>query len=608
LVASSLSIFAQADSTKNKYLPEVVISENRIATPLSRVSQNIQIITRADINRTPARSVQEVLSFAGGLDVRQRGPGGVQADIGIRGGSFEQTLLLINGIKLTDPQTAHHIMNIPLPLSAIDRIDILKGPGSRVYGQNAYSGAINLITKVPDSLKVEARLYAGDFNTLGTSLFAAVPSGRLKQTLSFSSDQSAGHQEGSDFSVFTAFHEAIFILSKRHILRILNGYTARNFGAYGYYTDTARFKSPWEKGVTILSAISHEYAHNGFSLKSRAYRRQNNDEFRLKKMVPSFYTNIHETEILAFEMNAAINWKWGTTGLGAEGRKEDISSSNLGDRYRELYGAFLEHRIHFGKIADLRAGMYSNYFDSFGWKHFPGAELGFQLTNRSRVYANWGKSFRIPSYTELYYQDPNNSSNPLLSPEEAVSFEIGYAYKRNSVRSSLNWFTRHSENMIDYYREPSVNAGKWTPRNISKVDLNGVEFNLDHAFDWGGKMWRLTGAGFSYTYMDATAPSDTNSRYALTMLRHQWIGKLEWGLMNKLYFSLKARYLSRITYDPYWLLDTRCDLRVSKVWTSFMELTNLTNTDYVEAGFVRMPGRWFRVGLHASFSNSKVGK
>lgn len=141
-------------------------------------------------------------------------------------------------------------------------------------------------------------------------------------------------------------------------------------------------------------------------IQTRGYWRKNDDEFRLKRNEPAFYTNIHKTEVLAAEINATYTSKFGKTGFGKENRKELISSNNLGDRDRMLSGVVLEHRVEFLKNADLRAGVHSNYYSEYGWKHFPGAELGYQLSTQSRVYANFGKSYRIPTYTELYYQDP----------------------------------------------------------------------------------------------------------------------------------------------------------------------------------------------------------
>src|SRR5690606_7077169 len=130
---------AQTDTTTQK-LDEIIIQENRIQIPFSKQSRNISLVDRQQIETTPARSLPEVLTFVPGVDVRQRGVTGIQADIGIRGGSFEQTLMLLNGIKLSDPQTGHHMMNVPVPLVNVDRVEVLKGPASRIFGQNAYTG------------------------------------------------------------------------------------------------------------------------------------------------------------------------------------------------------------------------------------------------------------------------------------------------------------------------------------------------------------------------------------------------------------------------------------------------------------------------------------
>jgi iron complex outermembrane receptor protein len=131
ILSQSLQLNAQSDSTVME-LDAVLIQENRLEIPFHKSSRNISVIHRKALETTPARSLQEILAFTPGVDVRQRGVGGVQADVGIRGGSFEQTLMMVNGIKLTDPQTGHHMMNIPVPLSGIDRVDILKGPASRI--------------------------------------------------------------------------------------------------------------------------------------------------------------------------------------------------------------------------------------------------------------------------------------------------------------------------------------------------------------------------------------------------------------------------------------------------------------------------------------------
>ncbi|AFL86337.1 outer membrane cobalamin receptor protein [Belliella baltica DSM 15883] len=585
-------------------LGEVIIKENRIEIPFNKISRNISIISRKDIETTPARSLQEVLAFTPGVDVRQRGVSGVQGDVGIRGGGFEQTLMLINGIKMTDPQTGHHIMNIPVPLQAIQRVEVMKGPASRIYGQNAYAGAINIVTMLPETQGLNIQAYGGDFGMKGISAVSSLPInlpfGKYKQTLSFSHDASSGYWYNSDYKVSNIFYEGGLDLNDRNELRTMIGYTDRTFGANGFYTNS--FPDQWESIQTFLASLSHTYNHENIYLQTRAYWRRNTDEFRLRRNEPAFFTNNHITDVLALEFNGRYESKFGTSGFGIEGRNEQIESSNLGNRERSFLGIFAEHRVEFWNDFDFRAGVYSNYYNEYGWKHFPGAELGYQISNNSRVYTNYGASYRIPSFNDLYYEDPSNFSNPNLVPEEAQSFEVGYKFNKQGFRFELVYFNRYTENLIDWSREPSdivPNPNRWTPRNISEVTFQGIETGAQYALNLGGKKFKLKEVSLSYNFIDASLnqAAGVESRTSLTALRHQAIAGVQSEFFTNLELNLKTRYIERMSLDPYFLMDIRVDYNRLKAFGIFAEASNVTNADYVEAGFVQMPGRWFRAGI-----------
>ncbi|MCH7404786.1 TonB-dependent receptor plug domain-containing protein [Belliella aquatica] len=603
LLMTTLIAKANQDTTLVD-LGEVIIKENRIEIPFNKISRNVSIISRKDIETTPARSLQEVLSFTPGVDVRQRGVSGVQGDVGIRGGGFEQTLMLINGIKMTDPQTGHHIMNIPVPLQAIQRVEVMKGPASRIYGQNAYAGAINIVTMLPETRGLNIQAYGGDFGMKGISAVSSLPVdlpfGKYKQTLSFSHDASSGHWYNSDYKVSNVFYEGGLELNDRNELRTMIGYTDRSFGANGFYTNS--FPDQWESIQTFLASLSHTYNYENLYIQSRAYWRRNTDEFRLRRNEPAFFTNNHVTDVLALEFNGRYESKLGTSGFGVEGRQEQIESSNLGNRERSFLGVFAEHRFEFWDDFDFRAGVYSNYYNEYGWKHFPGAELGYQISNSSRVYTNYGASYRIPSFNDLYYEDPSNFSNPDLVPEEAQSFEVGYKFNRRGLRFELVYFNRYTENLIDWSRAPSdivPNPNRWTPRNISEVTFQGIETGLQYALNLGSENFKLKEVSLSYNYIDANLnqAAGVESRTSLTALRHQAIAGVQSEFFTNLELNVKARYIERMSLDPYFLMDIRIDYNRLKTFGVFAEASNVTNAEYVEAGFVQMPDRWFRAGI-----------
>ncbi len=588
------SAIAQNDTTTTK-LDEILIQENRIQIPFSKQNRNISIVDKLQLETTPARSLPEILAFVPGVDVRQRGVTGVQADIGIRGGSFEQTLMLLNGIKLSDPQTGHHMMNIPVPLVNIDRVEVLKGPASRIFGQNAYAGAVNVITELSTRHFARIQGYAGDFGMKGINFAGSLPVGNYKQNLALSYDDSDGHQYNSDYKISNYFYEGGIDLNAQNSLRGMVAYTDRTFGANGFYTSA--FPDQWESIQTTLASLSHTLSLENFRLNTRGYWRRNVDEFRLRRNEPEFFQNNHTTDVLALEANGSFESKLGTTGFGLETRKETIESNNLGNRERNLTGIFLEQLISLGSKFDLRGGVYSNYYSEYGWKHFPGAEVGFQANQDLRFYSGYGLSYRIPTYTDLYYVGPTNIGNDQLVPEEAQNVEFGVKYLKGNLRAEAAYFIRSTDNLIEWTRPNETTP--WQPQNFSKVNFQGLELALGYRVNPTGQNIQVKSLDLSYNYIDASLEEQAGieTRYALTALKNQIIGGFLLGLGSKTEWNTKVRYVERMAQDPYFLLDMRLDYNRTGMVGFFAEASNITNSDYIEAGTVQMPGRWFRAGF-----------
>ncbi len=585
---------AQTDTTTQN-LGEVLIQENRIQLPFSKQSRNVSLVNKLQIETSPARSLAEVLSFVPGVDIRQRGVTGVQSDVSIRGGSFEQTLMLLNGIKLSDPQTGHHMMNIPVPLVNIDRIEVVKGPASRIFGQNAYAGAINVITDLSDKKYARVQGYAGDFGMKGVNFAGSLPVGNYRQNLAISYDDSNGHWYNSDYQVSNIFYEGGFDINAKNTLKGMIAYTDRDFGANGFYSST--FPDQWESVQTTLTSLSHKLTLNKFYLNTRAYFRRNQDEYVLKRNEPEFYKNNHTTDVIALEANGNFQSSLGTTGFGIETRRESIESTNLGDRERTIAGIFLEQMINFGTKIDLRAGVYSNYYSEYNWKHFPGAELGFQATKELRFYSGYGISFRIPTYNDLYYQGPTNIGNDQLEPEQAQNFEVGAKWSKSGFFAELVYFNRNTDNLIQWTR-PNADT-PWQPQNFSEVKFNGIEASVNYRVSPTGRTVQVKEFMFSYNYIhaDLIKQPGIETSYAFTALKNQTIAGVLIGIGRKVEWNTKMRYLERMSQDPYFLLDMRVDYNRTGTLGFFAEASNITDTDYREAGTVQMPGRWFRAGF-----------
>ena len=193
LLTISTTAQMNGDSSSIK-IDEVIIQANRLQLPVSENSNTVNIITRQQLENNPVHSVAEALQNVAGLDIRQRGVHGIQADVSLRGGTFDQVLILINGVKMADPQTGHHALNIPLNMDNIERIEILKGPAARIYGANAFAGEINIVTRTPDKAFVNINLEGGQ-NSLGAiSISAALPKGDFNQYFSVGRKFSDGYR------------------------------------------------------------------------------------------------------------------------------------------------------------------------------------------------------------------------------------------------------------------------------------------------------------------------------------------------------------------------------------------------------------------------------
>src|SRR6056297_2674401 len=200
LMAGAFQVQAQQDdAVKVDSLSEVVVTANRINLPFKENSRTINIITSSDIKNSAAVNVADLLQQFAGVDIRRRVTGGSQADLYIRGGGFDQTLLLIDGIKMDDAQTGHHTMNAALPIEVIERIEIIKGPAARIFGQNAFTGAINIVTKKSLDNTISTNLETGSFGQFNANATVGTEREQSSHMIHLGKVTSEGYRQNSDY-------------------------------------------------------------------------------------------------------------------------------------------------------------------------------------------------------------------------------------------------------------------------------------------------------------------------------------------------------------------------------------------------------------------------
>ncbi|MBN8650728.1 MAG: TonB-dependent receptor [Cytophagales bacterium] len=592
LLLFSTVALSQQDSTR--LLQQVVIQTNRIQTGFDETAASVIVISAADLKQAPAISVSDLLHYVAGVDIRQRGAHGVQADAGIRGSTFDQVLILINGIKISDAQTGHHSLNLPIDIDNIERIEVLKGPAARIFGQNAFAGAINIITKNPDKAFIKLQAIGGGKGLGGFRISAAQTSDKVKHYLSASRDFSDGYQYNTAYTINNFFYQSQVNTSVGK-LSVLAGYTDRAFGANGFYASPA-FTDQYETIQTSLAAVTLQtQPSEKLSIQHRVYWRRNFDDYIFNRFNPSAYRNLHLNNTVGYEANATLKHNHGSTGLGLDVNQLWLRSTNLGDRERTVATLFAEHRIELlNKRLHFTPGIQLNYYSDFGTNLFPGVDAGFTLTQHVAVFGNMGYTYRVPTYTDLYYSDPANLGNPELQPEYAISYEGGIKLiQSKKFQGQASYFVRDGKRIIDWTKEQSTDP--WRPDNLIGVNMQGIDMNVS----W--KAARFIAISGGYTFIDADKASDLGfSRYAFENLKHQVQGGITLHYFKTISHSINYRYCDRANLPDYHLVDTRL-MWQGKTFGAFADLTNIFDVTYKETNLVTMPGRWFKVGVSYRF-------
>lgn len=600
------NFYAQTKRDSITEMDEVIINENRFSTPISKQNRNVYVISSADIKKLPGRTLQEVLQYANGVDIRQRGPFGSQADISVDGGSFEQTVVLLNGAKVIDSQTAHNMLNLPLPVEVIERIEILRGPAARTFGINSLTGAINIITKKPTDSGILVSTYAGsnfEKNTegngdtfYGTGVQAGAVLGKEKQQHSIfaSHDKSNGYRYNTAFENNKIFYQGNVQLNDSNEILGSAGYINNGFGANAFYAAPGDKNSTERVQTTFANLQSRHSITDSWKIMPRVSYRYNYDDYRyLGNSNLNVGRSQHYTNSIAAELNSTVKLSKGEIGFGAEFRNEDIHSSNIGDHDRENVGLYAEYRTSFFERLNINLGTYLNYNSDYKWQIYPGIDASYEITDSFKIIGNVGTSQRIPSFTDLYLKQTGNIGNANLDSENAFQSEIGFKYNKKTFTFNANYFYRKITNYIDWMR--NLTTVPWQSQNTGDLSTNGINLRGTYRIDFSRDSRLNINLGYSYLDSDfKSSRTEIYSKYLISSLKHQVTNTIDYQYRD-LSILFATRFNERITGPSYWINDFRVSQSIKK-FTIFLDAQNIFNATYYEVGAIPLPSRWFSLG------------
>ena len=586
-----LNLFSQ-EKKEIQALDTVLIKSTRIDLPFKENARTIQVISAEFIKNSAATNVADLLQQVAGVDIRRRGTAGSQADLYIRGGGFDQTLLLIDGIKMDDAQTGHHTMNAALPIEVIERIEIIKGPAARVFGQNAFTGAINIVTKSTLANTASVNIEAGSFGQLNGSVTVGKEFENSSIIAHVGILTSDGYRHNSDYENKNYLLKGVFN-KKEQPIEVIATFFDKKFGANGFYA-SATATEQYEETQSSLLGASTTFRTEKFKITPRVYWKRGQDEYVYIRDNPSVYRNLHITNKVGVETNASYTSDIGITGFGVDISRVFISSNNLGKRNRTMANLFLEHRFKaLNDKLDITPGVAVTYFSDFKFHAFPGLDIGFKLSDNLKAYGNLGVTYRIPTYTDLYYNDRSTIGNSNLKPEEAFAQEIGLKFNSGRFTSSVAIFNRDADNLIDFIR-PDVTS-KYEATNIAKVNTKGFELNTDYRFKLNEFNQTLS-FGYNYLNDDILDQNKDLSRYSLNTLKHQFITRFESKLFKNVRQNIIYKHAERTIGTSYNVWDASLIVAVN-TFNFTVTANNIFNAEYIESGFVPMPPSSLLFGL-----------
>ncbi|MDL2315093.1 TonB-dependent receptor [Bacteroidales bacterium OttesenSCG-928-C19] len=604
-------------------LDDLIVSEER-PEAFQPIVEVVAVLTQKDVERAAVQNLSDLLTYLQGVDIRSRNKEGVQADISLRGGTFDQVAILLNGINFTDPQTGHFNLNLPINFQSIERIEVLQGPGAWSAGNIAFSGAINIITKTAKKQSLNVHLSGGshDYSNMGFSGTAKLNrweiAGGLDRT------KSIGYIDNTDFDIFNAYSNVRYKHERIGNFELQAGYQRKEYGANSFYS--LKYPNQFEETQSIIGSLRYLKQIEAWRITANIYYRKHHDRFELFRSNPaSWYKghNYHVTDVGGSSAQVGYASKLGVTTVGADWRSEHIYSNNIGKPADSIKDPFDKNgffnksalRQHFSISAqhalelnrwNVAVGIMGNGNNDYGTHLYAGGNISYKI-NRNWKLGLWANNaYRLPTFTDLYYSSASQQGNKDLKPEKTFNSEINISGKYKQWQFRNAYFFRYGYEIIDWVRLPSEEV--WHSENLRDVKSYGVDLSVAYRFE--NSFLERVKLDYSWLQVDKKADQYL-SLYATDYLKNQLKLSLDHHIWKNLsaswfcYLNDRAgSYLStkdntEKEYEPYIL----CDLKLSwraKYYTLYAEANNLFNTKYFDFGELPQAGRWLKVGVQVN--------
>jgi iron complex outermembrane receptor protein len=601
LTASFSLTSMNAQAVDDYVLDSQQVGGRLYADPVSAAAFNVTILEQADLQYLPVNNIIDALEYVSGIDVRKRGISGVQADVGIRGSTYEQTLVLLDGVRMNDPQTGHHNFDLPIAFEDIERIEIIKGPGAAQYGPSSNGGVINIVSRkeitTDTGRKAKLNVQRGSYDYERYALSLAKTEGEYSQFLSsyhsaadsYLRDEPLDSRQGQ--GSYRVVHQGI-----NKTTQVAFGYIEKDFGAYRFYTGNSSYEHARES-----TAQRHAFATNEFRLSNGAKLNtsvswRNHFDIYDTHIGGNVYRNRHETEA----NQGRLNYSLGAFSTGIEFDQENLDSNRDGVQSRHFASAFALYKKAIGNNMSLSGNLsYLNY-DSDQQFWLPVIGFDALLSENIELYANASKSVRVPTLNDLYLNMSTNKGTSDLDAEKTTNSELGLRFNSSEINIATSIFYKDTQDAIDFtysVTEQADNAARvdgdpavpYIARNYGDNKTKGFDVELDAsafaALRIGMSTLKLTHTRLIQTIKtDLAVLKNTDGQ-----LENQTTVHAGFDFLSNYSLLTTYKYESRFDSDDYKILDMRLAYSDSNL-TLALNASNILAAEYVDAGFVEVAG------------------
>jgi len=601
LTILALTVFSGAAfSEESHQLERIVVTPSRIQNIFGNTARSVTVLDAEIMQMSSYNAIQDIIGNLGGIDIRRRGAEGVQSDIDIRGTTFEQNTLLIDGISMNDPQTGHYTMDLPLTSFDKEDIEILKGPASSLYGANSFGGVINIITKKPEGKSLILSAIGGQRDYFSGGISLSQPLADLKNRFSIEWNRASSYIPDSEFDIIN-LSESSTISTDSGDYEFFFGYSNKNYGANTFYSNL--YPREAESTDTRFFKLAGKMGSGCLKFEPKIYLRRHYDKFMLDKNRPGWQTNYNTNYTYGAALGFIIENPFMDAAYGFELSEDRIFSTNMQKHDRGKTGFYAEITPHIFDLLYVNAGIRQDTSSDFETEYSPSVNMKYAFFDFLSARGSVGRSFRIPTFTDLYYRDAANIGNDNLGSESSWTYEAGLDYRSELVNCSVGYFRRNSRDTIDWTRMNTSNP--WRVANIGTVETNGAEASIEITPRKVKNSFPIDRFFLNYTALDLYRKHDYLSKYALDYLKQQISAGIDYslfGFKNSWVLNYKKRVGDTSTSV---VVDTKLIKEIIKkdklAFEVFLEITNLFDEDYSEQSGIPMPGRWLKSGVRVEF-------